>query len=358
MAAAPVVPAETFIVGATKLPRLVKASELVLRFESNLPDARFECRSSSSGSFQVCADGRSFKFAPLRQGQSYFLAVRAVGAQGQVDHTPAEVSFSVDLAAGKDPNATPIAPDSQHKREKISVEKLPVATTNTDGDSASREVLLGGVHSVIVPYDMYLRSLSSDRNLVEGVVSYRLVSAGDPPVTTDEPCNRSWERLRQREDHFTFCESFPSASEINAANRPMPVNHVVVERGTASEPGEALLMATFTDQEHRFEQRFTIPELCSDARSRGRSTGLSLTFDAAAAPSEQTFDWCQQQDAKGRWWWIGLYRSVWPKSRGNERVVMVYTLLVGGAVIAPAQFAERAHAFLPTVLMPNTALRF
>ena len=361
---APLIPAETFIVGQQRIPKLLKLRALRVGFTSNLAEARFECRSDTRPVFAPCTEALSFDFGPLVQGRQYWLEVRAIGPNGLVDATPASLRFTVDFTRGSDlglKEGDPARlPPTEPAKTAIKLEDLPApAATGSAAPPASisREVLLGGIHSLVVPYGMYVRRISSDRNLVDGIVAYRLLgNALDS--SQEQTCSKAWERIKRRQDGVAYCEAFPKVEELTSDPQALPVNHVLIETDKAPRGGESLLFLRFTDEEKLFEERYSFKAQCQGATSGSEGATNGWAFALAPEAKDARFGWCLVRDEQRQWWWRGVYRSLWNSGRNGERVVMIHNIPAGGGIQSSTQFEVRSRSLLPKVFVfnPNMSL--
>jgi len=351
---APLAPVETFLADGVTLPERVGGTSLTLALKSNVPGARFECRTQGAGSFKAC-EARSesgqplaaaMTFGPLVSGTSYGATIRACAPDGRCDDTPLAISFLADRAA---PSPAP-PPPTEEPGDAGDDPSLPAA-----GGSGPRTLQIGSAVTLAAPPAFTVTSYATTKTTNTTLYQARRTGVHAGSAYKDEPCTRSYEVLQTGADGIAYCVGTPSRNELAATYgaRALPWNHAEMVRGAGPVTEEKLLVAAFDAEGDPTDGRLTIDTTCARATLRGTLSVPVLPDFFGAAVRREPFAWCHVQDNKGVWWWVGTFTArLTPEDPQSQRVTVVYSAAASLGLTSAQMFAVRARDQMTMLLAP------
>ena len=172
---------ETFITRQPESP--TTSRDAVFEFESSDPEATFECRLDAQEVWENCTSPKNYNDLP--DGEHRF-SVRAVGANGNFDPTPAVATWTIGTSSGTAPDTTITSGPPQKTTQKSVVFEF-----TSDNEQATFECKLDGGNwkPCTSPW--------GSGKVSRGWHTFK-VRARDPAGNVDPtPATATWKRLRE-----------------------------------------------------------------------------------------------------------------------------------------------------------------
>jgi hypothetical protein len=346
----PSVPVETFLISPYSIPNRLKASELELKFVSNIQDVDYECRSGKDkdDDFESCDD--TFAWDKLIHGKSYSLNYRAKDkTTDRRDATPVKVKFTSDQQKGQLPVYASAQGD--HVKPVKTVKDLPHPTIDQSSQE-NRNLLLGPNSFLIVPYNSYVYYYGSSSSIVGETNAFTLIT--DDAGSSAEECERRDNSIESDGD-LKYCESFPAKERLRQDfSNPFADDMIVLtDRPSFDRSLETILAGYFTDENNYKEDTLLFETQCAGSMKSEADVPYNPRSHFFSDDMVTKWSWCLTEQ-NGSWLWKTFYSITIQGPEGlNARLRIVHQVR-NAKSMPPGSFLQKSLGLLSSIIMPSS----